>query len=121
MARQLAAVGFLACALLMPALCEALCLLPEPAMTPEHCHEGPAPASTPAPESEHSDCCNEVVFVGSSSPPELRSFAPLLAAAFPLDQLEVDREAPLARLPRPPDGANSPYVRVNPPRLVYLP
>ena len=118
---NLLAVGIVAWALLGPGVCEALCLLSAP--TPVHtaCHEAPATDSPPAP-SRHSEmeCCDEVTFV-TTAPARLVEVVlgpvPWLVGTEARERKFI---TPSSAFPRAPDLSNSPYLRVTPPRLVYL-
>ncbi|MCS5638116.1 MAG: hypothetical protein NZ990_16470 [Myxococcota bacterium] len=121
MQRNLLAVGIVAWALLGPAVCEALCLSSAP--TPAHpgCHEAPATDRAPAP-SPHSEmeCCDEAIFASASPAQLLQVLLGPLPWGVASEAPEREPTVTARALPRPPDLPNSPYLRVTPPRLVYL-
>ena len=121
MQRNLLAVGIVAWAVLGPGVCDALCFSSAPTPADTSCHEAPATNSVPAPSPySEMECCDEVIFV-TASPAHL---AEVVLGPLPwgvgTEAQERKVTATRCAFPRAPDLPNSPYLRVTPPRLVYL-
>ena len=120
MQRKLLAIGIVSWALLAPGVCQAFCLLSAPAPTHAACHEAPATDRAPVPD-PHSEieCCDEVIFATTSYVHLLEGVLGPLLRGVTTEAKECEFATTPTAFPRPPDLANSPYLRVTPPRLVY--